>query len=94
MDPAVSYALSAVVSFWLNLAQVMVLLTIIAKWFAPDVENKIVLLVHYMMNKFYDPIRVITRFLGVKDDIAPFVMLALIIPMQMILVPLMQGTIK
>ena len=83
--------LAAALQFDCNLLQAFCLITIVRPWFTKEVHNDFLMVLEHMMDFFYAPIRKITRLFSTEVDIAPYVFLALLIPLQFVIMVELKG---
>lgn len=74
--------LSAALQFNCNLLQALCLITIVRPWFSSGATNNFIIVIEFFMDKLYTPLRFLTRLFPTEKDLAPYLFLAMLIPIQ------------
>jgi uncharacterized protein YggT (Ycf19 family) len=82
MTQAFFEGVAATLQFDCNLLQALCLITIARPWFTKEVENNFLAVIEYIMDKMYQPLRILTRHINSKIDLAPYLFLGVLVPIQ------------
>ena len=78
---------AAVLSIILNIAQILIIVAVVISWVGADPRNPIVQMIRQITEPMFKPFRGLTqRFTG-PIDLAPLIVLLLIVFLQMSLIP-------
>jgi YggT family protein len=87
MSVAVIQMVSFVVELVLNLAQVIVIASVIISWVGADPYNPLVQLIRNMTEPLYRPFRTLTQGFSGPIDLAPLIILLIITTLQRGILP-------
>lgn len=85
MSPELMMGLKAALEFNCNLLQAFCVITIVRPWFIHEPKNNFLIVIEYVMGWFYLPFQRVLTCLRLKEHLAPFLFLGVLIPVQILI---------